>query len=354
MLPHIQKNILLSEYSTIGLGGEADFFCECNSEEQIISAVKYSKENNLRTVVISCGSNIVFPDKGFDGMVLKISLKGIEFKEDENYVTARVGAGENWDEFVKRCIDKNLTGVECMSGIPGSVGATPIQNVGAYGQEVKDTISLVKAIDRDSFETVSFRNEECNFSYRESRFKSEDKDKFIISEVTFCFKKNKEPEIKYDELRRKVNDNFSFSDKTSLNEKLHAIRSSVIELRKSKSMVIDAGDPDSRSCGSFFKNPVLNEKEFEQFKSNARKNSFESFPVFRSGNEYKVPAAWLVENSGFRKGYVSNGVGISKNHSLALININGTTKELLLLAGKIETKVKEKFGIQLIKEPVII
>lgn len=348
-----QNNISLSDYTSIGLGGKAKLFLKCKSANEIISALVYAKENNLKVQVLSGGSNIIFPDIGYYGFIIKNELKGIEFAEKGNFVFVKSGAGENWDDFVKLIINKGLSGIECLSGIPGSVGATPIQNVGAYGQEVKDTIVSLNAIDRDSLNNVSFQNEDCNFGYRQSRFKLKDKDKFIITDVTFRFIKDKQPEIKYTELQKYLDSSINLSETKDLKQNLNQIRKAVLDLRKKKSMVIDKSDPNSKSCGSFFMNPVLNEKTFELFKS--KFNSFEeSFPFYKTGNDYKIPAAWLVEKSGFEKGYKRGGVGISENHSLALININGTTEELLNLADEIEKKVYEKFGIKLFKEPVII
>lgn len=353
MIPGFQNNIPLKDYTTIGLGGNANYFINCKTVYEIKSVLRFSKESNLKLIVISGGSNIVFPDEGFDGVVMKIDSKGIEFSEDGNFMYAKVSAGENWDEFVSLCIEKSLTGVECMSGIPGSVGATPVQNVGAYGQEVKETIVKVVAIDKETHKTISFDNKDCNFSYRESRFKSEDKDRYIITEVIFKLRKSVEPVIRYDELKKYIDSNFELSGKVDLKEKLKIIRKSVLELRKNKSMVIDANDPNTKSCGSFFKNPVLNEKEFDVFKLNIGKTS-EKIPFYKSGNDYKISAAWLVENAGFKKGYIYKGVGISKNHTLALININGTAKDLIHLSHEIEKKVFEKSGIRLINEPVIV
>ncbi|MEO8210440.1 MAG: UDP-N-acetylmuramate dehydrogenase [bacterium] len=351
MIIDFQEDVLLSNYTTIGLGGKAKYFLECKTVNEINSVLNFSKDNNLKVQVISGGSNIIFPDEGFEGLVLKIDLKGIKLIEEDDFVITKVSAGENWDDFVKIIIAKGLSGIECLSGIPGSVGAAPIQNVGAYGQEVKDTIVSLNAIDRDTFETVTFDNPECDFDYRLSRFKTNDKDKYIITEVSFRFKKNNQPEIKYPELQKYIEYHFDRSHSDSLLEKLNQIRKSVLALRKKKSMLIDKDDPNSKSCGSFFMNPVLNEIEFEKFKSRAGRNDF---PFYKTGENFKIPAAWLVEQAGFTKGYKKNGVGISENHSLALININGTSGELLKLAYEIEKKIMEKFGIKLYKEPVIV
>jgi len=285
----------------------------------------------------------------FDGIVMKISTKGITEIIRNGNVFLTVKAGESWDGLVNYAVASGLQGIECMSGIPGSVGATPVQNVGAYGQEVKDVITSVTAIDWDSLKTITFSNEECNFSYRCSRFKSNDAGRFIITEVTFKLNKNKTPEIKYPELEKIILNDKDFEASDSVKDKLMIVRNTVINLRKSKSMIIDEKDPNSRSCGSFFTNPVLNENEFNKLKSRVS-----DFPFFKTDKGYKVPAAWLIENSGFRKGFKLKGAGISEKHSLAVINCGGNTSDILNLANKIEESVFIKFGIRLIKEPVII
>lgn len=353
MNTNIKADIVLSDYTTIGLGGKAKYFLSCRTTDDICGALEFAKENKLTVQVLSGGSNIIFQDSGYDGLVLKIDLKGIEINEEENYVYIKVKSGENWDEFVRMTIDKSLSGAECMTGIPGSVGATPIQNVGAYGQEVKEIIHSVTAIDRNTLDTITYNNSDCRFDYRTSRFKTDDKDKHIITEVTFRFQKNKEPEIKYPELQKNIQSNIDLNSGLNLKDKLTEIRKAVISLRKKKSMITDKSDPNSKSCGSFFMNPVLTSKEFAEFKSIVEP-VFKDFPFFKTGNDYKIPAAWLVEQSGFYKGYIKEGAGISENHSLAIINRNGSAKDVLSLASDIEKKVFEKFGLKFAKEPVVV
>ena len=348
----MKKDFPLSQLTTIGLGGNARCYVSCSTRNEILEALEFAEKNSLKVQVISGGSNIVFRDEGFEGLVLKINIKGIESSEDEKYVFLNSGAGENWDEFVKFAVYKSLTGIECLSGIPGSVGATPVQNVGAYGQEVKESIVSVRAIDKNTFENITFANSDCSFGYRDSRFKSADRNKYIITEVKFRFEKNKLPERSYEQLHRNINLNNSENQSKSLFRKLSMIRDTVLELRKSKSMVIDKKDPNSRSCGSFFTNPIISKDDLEKLKGKFSHGI--EIPVFMVGNLYKISAAWLVEQAGFRKGHVKGGVGISKNHSLALININGTSAELLSLSEEIEKKVMKEFSIKLIKEPVIV
>jgi UDP-N-acetylmuramate dehydrogenase len=263
-------------------------------------------------------------------------------------------AGEEWDTLVAQCVDKGLGYIECLSGIPGSVGSTPIQNVGAYGQEIKDSIVSVKAIDRDTLEEVSFNNDECGFSYRSSRFKSEDKDKYIITEVTFRLKKNCIPHIRYAEVNRYMKNTVDMDTLLPGREKLTILRNAILEIRKKKSMVIDPKDKNSVSCGSFFLNPILGKDEFRKFLKNCKRLELK-FPAFDDPKGTKLSAAWLIENSGFKKGYKKGNVGISKNHSLALVNYGeGTTEELLELADEIKERVEQQFMVELHNEPVIV
>jgi UDP-N-acetylmuramate dehydrogenase len=350
---NFKENILLSEYTTIKLGGKAKLFLECNTENELIECLGYARDNNIKIQILSGGSNTVFSDEGFDGLIIKINIKGISVHNSiKNKVILKAGAGENWDEFVQYCINNNLTGVECLSGIPGSVGATPIQNVGAYGQEVKDTIMYVKAIDRKYLKPVMFSNEDCEFGYRLSRFKIVDKNEYIITEVMFEFVENGKPEIKYPELKKLLENSFPGKSLTLTN-----IRESVLELRKKKSMVVDENDLNSISCGSFFVNPVLTEEEFDVIIQQyilANSTDTIDIPFYKTENGIKIPAAWLIENSGFPKGFRINGIGISKNHNLALINCGGNTKDLINFANEIKNKVYEKFKIMLEPEPIIV
>jgi UDP-N-acetylmuramate dehydrogenase len=344
----ISENILLNKFTTIKLGGNAKFFCECDTEKDIIECLDFAKSNNLKIHILGGGSNTIFSDKGFDGLVIKIGLMGINIHNDfKDNIIIKSSAGEQWDDFIIFCIENNLTGVECLSGIPGSVGATPIQNVGAYGQEVKDTIIFVKAIDRETYKPTMFSNEDCLFGYRTSRFKTIDKGKYIVTEVMFKLKKDSKPEIKYPELEKYIR------TKGEENITVNLVRDAVMELRRKKAMVVDEYEPDSVSCGSFFVNPVLSDNEFENMcvKSGIEKSEI---PHYKSGAGFKLSAAWLIENAGFEKGYTKNGAGISNKHSLALVNRGGTAKDLLGLAEEIQTKVFDKFGIVLVKEPVIV
>ena len=354
-MDNIQENIPLAKYTSIKLGGSTKYFYECKSDNELVECLKYAEDKKLKVHILGGGSNTIFSDSGFEGLVIKIGMKGIVLHNDfKDNVIIKAAAGEEWDDFVKYCTENNYAGVECLSGIPGSVGATPIQNVGAYGQEVKDTIIFVKAIDRETYKPTMFANEDCLFGYRSSRFKTIDKEKYIVTEVLFKIKKDGKPEIKYPELEKKLNEKY----KNDLS--LSIVRNVVIELRKKKAMVMDESEPDSVSCGSFFVNPVLSETEFQNFyeriengKWKTEKSGEHKVPFYNTEKGIKLSAAWLIENAGFEKGYTKNGVGISSKHSLALVNRGGTTKDLLSLAEEIQKNVFDRFGIVLVKEPVI-
>lgn len=351
----ILENISLSPYTTLQLGGAAKYFCNCTSAEEIKEALEFAKKENLRTHILAGGSNTIFSDDGFDGLVVKVGLTGISFFDDEKDVLAVVKAGEEWEHFVATCVEKGYAGVECLSGIPGSVGATPIQNVGAYGQEVNDTIEEVTALETLTLKEKIFRNEECGFSYRQSRFKLQDSGKYIITEVTFRLKKNGRPTINYPEVKKIIEASVPLSSLADGRESLEAVRKVVLSLRKKKSMVIDPLDPNTKSVGSFFMNPVVSRSQYLVISNQWKKiGDGSEIPTFQFENKLKIPAAWLIEKSGFQKGYTNNNVGISERHTLALVNRGGTTSALLSLAKEIQDGVEKKFGIHLELEPVIV
>jgi UDP-N-acetylmuramate dehydrogenase len=305
--------------------------------------------------ILGGGSNILFSDEGYDGLVVKIDLKGISLTDEGDFIIAHAAAGEDWDEFVKLCIDHACSGIECLSGIPGLIGATPMQNVGAYGQEVSDTIISLNALDSKNLKEDEFTNKECRFGYRQSRFRTEDAGRYIITEVTFRLKKSSRPEINYPELRNYLEANFGLNILATGRPALDAIRSSVLVIRKKKSMVIDPADTNTRSVGSFFMNPVLSKREFESLEEQWQLSGGKSqIPTFKVQGTIKVPAAWLVEKAGFHRGYRKGGAGISANHSLALINCGGTTREILDLAEEIQQSISKRFGILLEREPVVV
>lgn len=367
-MSEFKENIRLSDFTTIKLGGRARYFCECIDEEQIIECLGFAEKENLRLQVLGGGSNTIFADEGFDGIILKTAMKNITLfgKGGNDEVTVTAEAGVSWDDFVIFCTGQGFAGVECLSGIPGTVGATPIQNVGAYGQEVSEIITEVTAIEISTHNKIVFSNSDCRFDYRQSRFKSDDAGKYIITEVKFLLKRNGEPMIRYPELKKYLeeehesgeNEKVNYNSLTKPIEKLKFVRNAVIEIRKKKSMVLDPDDPDSVSCGSFFTNPVLTNTEFQNFelriKNSKLINPVIEIPHFVTDKGIKIPAAWLIENAGFKKGYKKNDAGISTKHTLAIINSGGKTNDVLNLAKDIEESVQTLFGISLAREPVVV
>lgn len=320
------------------VGGAARFFVRAETEDEVVEAVEYARSRGLDLFVLGGGSNVLVADNGFDGLVLQIAIAGSERRDGARIVAA---AGEEWDAFVARCVEGGLAGLECMSGIPGSVGGTPVQNVGAYGQEVSETIVSVRCLDRTSGEIVELQNADCGFTYRTSIFNTTHRERYIVLSVTFSLTEGGPPKIVYKDLV----EHFAGREPT-----LAETRAAVLAIRRSKSMVIDESDPNSRSAGSFFKNPVVERSKLDEI---AQYDA--SVPSFKFGEKVKIPAAWLIEQAGFAKGTALGNAGISTKHTLALINRGGATAgELIDLKNEIQRAVAERFGITLQPEPVFV
>ncbi len=344
-----REDVRLAEYTTIGLGGPARFFARCHRVEQIRDCLVAARRLRLPVQVLGGGSNIIFPDAGFPGLVVKVELSGRDRQLDGAWALVSAGAGERWDDIVDWCVGNGLGGIECLSGIPGLVGATPIQNVGAYGQEIGDVLVSLQAIDRASLEQVEFQAAECEFGYRRSRFRATDRDRYIITRVTCRLVRAGRPKIRYAELSRYLQEHASLDNLESGRPVLSAVRSAVLALRKGKSMLHDPADPNARSVGSFFLNPVVAPDQFA-----ALQETWPAIPSFPAEGGIKIPAAWLVERAGYAKGHRHKGAGVSTRHALALVNCGGTTQDLLELAAAIETRVWETFRIRLEREPVVV
>jgi UDP-N-acetylmuramate dehydrogenase len=337
----IFENVPLAPMTTLKVGGPARFFARAETEAHIAEAFEYAQARELPVFVLGGGSNILVSDKGFDGLVIQVSLKGIEIR-DGFEITAQ--AGEDWDRFVAFCVQRNLAGVECLSGIPGFVGGTPVQNVGAYGQEVSETIVAVRCFDRQRGEIVDLTNRDCGFTYRTSIFNSTERDRYVVLSVTYALTPDGRPKIVYKDLK----EHFEGRKPT-----LAETREAVLKIRRLKSMVIDDADPNSRSAGSFFKNPIVAADKVEQISAAAGVENVPTFPA--PDSQVKIPAAWLIERSGFGKGFRLGKAGISSNHSLALINAGGATAaEIVALKEKIQDGVRKKFDILLWPEPVFV
>jgi UDP-N-acetylmuramate dehydrogenase len=309
------------------------------SEADLAEAVRSAYEPLL---VLAGGSNVVIADAGFPGTVVRVLTRGIE-RDGGRLV---VQAGESWDELVADCVARGLQGFECLAGIPGSVGATPIQNVGAYGQEVAETVESVRALDRASGQIVEMTPADCGFSYRSSVFKYHDRR--VVLAVTFRLREDdRSGPLRYAELARRLD------VPVGATAPLAEVREAVLALRRTKGMVIDADDPDSVSAGSFFTNPILEPHEFALLQSRA---GDESPPAFAEPDgRIKTSAAWLIERAGFSRGYGNGRVGISTKHTLAIVNRGGaTTAELIAFAREIAGGVRRRFGIALHPEPVLV
>ena len=347
----LKENIPLAPLTTIRLGGNATHYVSCTTDEDIIAALSYAKEQGMRVHVLGGGSNTIFADEGFNGLIIHIQTKGITSVDDGEKTIVTAQAGEAWDDVVLFAIEKNLTGLECLSGIPGSCGGTPYQNVGAYGQEVAHTLTSVTVIDRETLERSTITNSDCAFGYRTSRFKAQDKDRFIITSVSFGLSKGGAPIIAYPELAKIL------QDIAPGKEGLLNVRNAVLSLRKKKSMVIDTHDPNSVSCGSFFTNPIVSAPTLAAIQEKTV-DQIPFYPVEQPSNDgiayMKLSAAWLVEHAGFPKGTRRGNVGTSEHHSLALVNHGGTTQELLALSAEIIAAVEQTFGITLALEPLVV
>jgi UDP-N-acetylmuramate dehydrogenase len=335
----IQENIPLAPLTTLGIGGPARWFVEATSEAEIAEACAWARERDAPLFVLGGGSNVLVADAGFDGLALHVVLKGSE-REGELLSAA---AGVPWEHCVQQATEARLAGIECLAGIPGTVGGTPVQNVGAYGQEVSTIIERVRAFDRAAHKFVEFANAECGFAYRRSRFNTTDRGRYVVTRVDYRLRQNGSPTLTYAELKA----HFSGRQKTpSLIEVADAVRG----IRQSKGMLLVEGDPDCRSAGSFFKNPAVAPAVAERVKQIAAGVPMRMFPA--EGGMVKIPAAWLIEQAAFRKGYALGAAAISSKHTLALVNRGGATaREILALAEKIRAAVETQFGIRLEMEP---
>jgi len=337
----------------MGIGGEASYFAAATSTQEVQEALSFASEKSLPVHVLGGGSNTLFADAGWSGLVLAIRLTGLSVEDDGRVVAA---AGERWDDVVQATIAAGLAGFEALSGIPGLVGATPMQNVGAYGQHVADVVKQVTAVEIETGELVTFAAAECQFGYRTSRFKAEDAGKYVITEVAYQLDVAGVPQIRYPQLADKVAELFGDAALEPGTAGLEKVRKATLALRRSKSMVIDNADPNTRSCGSFFVNPKLSQDAWEQVVVRAREYGIvDEVPGFAGDDGLlTMPAAWLIEHAGFAKGDRRGGVGISENHPLALINVDGTCDELLVFADEIVAAVQERFDITLEREPVLV
>lgn len=347
----IRENVPLAQYTTLGIGGAARYFCTVENEQDLIDALDLAKKRQTATFILGGGSNLFVSDKGFDGLVVRMGIRGVEREGD----TLKAGAGEPWDAFVQHAVDQNLAGIECLAGIPGTVGGTPVQNVGAYGQEVSTTIERVRAFDLQTSEFVELNNEECGFAYRTSLFNTSAKGRYIVTRVDFKLVPDGKPNLNYADISRRFD---GWSEPT-----LKLVADAVREIRGAKGMVTAAPDEEGKypadretdtcSAGSFFRNPLVAVAQLQRIAYVAEVQQVPNWPAGKGLT--KLPAAWLIEHAGFAKGFAMGNAGISSKHTLALVNRGGASaEELKALRDHIAEVVREKFDVQLEQEPVSV
>jgi UDP-N-acetylmuramate dehydrogenase len=340
----VRQRVPLAPLTTMGVGGAARWFVEARDETTVAAAVAWAQARQLSTRVLGGGSNVVIADTGVDALVLRIALRGIEARESPDGVDLTAAAGEVWDDLVGMTVARGWAGFECLSGIPGLVGATPIQNVGAYGQEVGETVTAVRAFDTRSAHILTFTTGDCRFAYRDSLFKSGETGRYVVLAVTYRLRPGAPPTIRYADVEREL------ATRGLARPSLADVRAAIIAIRRSKSMVIDADDPNHRSCGSFFVNPVVAADEFARVETRVGDPTMPRWPE-RDGR-VKLSAAWLIEHAGFRRGHVEGAAGLSTRHALAIVARDGATAaDIVTLADKIRAAVDSRFGVRLTPEP---
>jgi UDP-N-acetylmuramate dehydrogenase len=346
--PAIAEQVSLAQFTTLELGGPAEYFLRVADRATLLEALAWARDRSLPVHVLGGGSNVVISDQGLPGLTIRIETRGISTSRAGDLVEVQVEAGEPWDALVERTVADDLAGLECLSGIPGLTGATPIQNVGAYGQDVSQTIRAVELLDRRSLQVVTFAPDACGFGYRTSAFKAEP-DRYVVLGVRFGLREHGPASVKYAELARAI---------AKRQPSLREVRDAVLALRRGKSMVIDPTDENRRSVGSFFLNPVVSAEQVREVAARAVTAGLirdaTELPTFAADGGVKIPAAWLIERAGFSKGYRRGLAGISSRHALALVNHGGSSEGLIELARAIRDGVEAKFGVRLHPEPMLL
>ena len=339
------ENVHLAEHCTLGVGGPARFFVEAWSEAAVLQALDWARARGLRLRVLGGGSNLVVADEGIDGLVVKIALRGVHTREAHGGVELIAAAGEPWDDLVRLSVERGWAGFECLSGIPGLVGATPMQNVGAYGQEVSETVIFVRALDTSTGRIMTFENRECRFSYRDSLFRSEEPGRYVILSVGYRLRPRGPATLRYADVEKDL------AARGIAKPAITDVRASVLAIRQSKSMVLDARDANRRSCGSFFTNPIIPAAELAAVESRAADPTMPRWPL--PGGQVKLSAAWLIERAGYTRGRAEGPVGLSTKHALAIVaRDDAKARDVVAFARRVQTAVAERFGVRLTPEPV--
>lgn len=340
------EDVPLAPLCTLGVGGPAAFLVEARDEASVIAALEWARRYGVSVRVLGGGSNVVVGDAGFDGLVIHMALRGTGWREESDGSTVlHAAAGEPWDGLVESSVAKDLAGLECLSGIPGRAGATPIQNVGAYGQEVAESISAVRAFDRPTRRVVTLSQTECRFAYRDSLFKREEPERFVVLGVDYRLVPGGAPTLRYPELARRLET--GGVERASLSD----VRRAVLSLRREKSMLLDPTDENSRSCGSFFVNPLVTPAELASVEAAAKDAEMPRYP--QPDGRTKLSAAWLIQHAGFSRGERNGAVGLSTRHTLALVCHEGArADDVVAFARRVRARVEERFGVRLVPEPV--
>jgi UDP-N-acetylmuramate dehydrogenase len=342
----IQRDVPLAPLTTLELGGPAKHFVRVDDENALADALRWAADEGMPSAILGGGSNLIVPDAGYDGLIVQMGIANVDFRGDG---TVDAGAGVPWETVVDGAVSRDWAGLECLTGIPGSTGATPIQNVGAYGQEVAEVVAKVRVLRRDTLTFEELGPEDCAFGYRDSLFKREP-DRFIVSAVRLALRPNGLGTVRYGELQKSIGADATLAD----------IRRAVLRLRRRKSMLIEQDDPNRRSVGSFFVNPIVGAAEAERVVAQAVSDNLAASPADvprypADDGKVKLAAGWLIEKAGIERGTRRGAIGVSTNHALALVHHGGgTTADLLAFADEIRVRVRDRFGIDLEREPRLL
>jgi len=348
----VLENIPLKQHCSLELGGPARYFVDVSQKIALFEALRWAERKRLKIAVLGSGTNLIVADQGFDGLVIKMSIRGVELRRNEGFVELTAAAGEPWDPLVELSVQKGIAGIECLSGIPGLAGSTVVQNIGAYGQEVSQTVTRVSVFNRETKKEEELNPEACGFAYRDSCIKRHPDSRIVLSVVYRLFPGGP-PTLSYPDVQREL-------AVANTVPSLRQVRETVQNLRRTKSMIYAKGDQNHRSVGSFFCNPVVSLREFNaitrraiDFANVQRDEEIPKYPVGQ--NRVKLSAAWLIESAGFSRGFRKGNVGISTNHALALVHHGGgSTSELIELAKSIRQAVVSRFGVLLQPEPTLL
>jgi UDP-N-acetylmuramate dehydrogenase len=348
LCPPIHNDVPLAPLTTLQVGGAARYFASAEDPSDVSELLHVAQGNEWPVLLLGRGSNTLVADAGYAGLVIQLDDRRIESLDTDGRV--QVGAGVEWDDLVAWAVERDLAGLECLSGIPGRVGAAPVQNVGAYGQEVSECITHVHVVDRRTADVSVLTGDECGFSYRQSHFKGLWKDRFVITGVDFALRPQGPPTLKYGQLIEHFG-----ADATP---RLEAVRQGVLDIRRRKSMVVDLDDPNHRSVGSFFMNPVLPPPQADTLRERfaGQGVDVQSMPFYPNDQgSVKLSAAWLMERVGFARGHVHGAAGLSTNHVLALINRGSAqADDLVALARSVVRRVHDEVGVVLTPEPAFV